>query len=105
MQRSHTCVDRSPIESREVNERLEYLLFMSLCTDVLLSVIVTDALRGRRDDEMRVARCQSLSQIKRYSLDHFVEIPSGESKVHIDVLSVFWGNRLPIPDGSLPLSR
>ncbi|GJX80291.1 reverse transcriptase domain-containing protein [Tanacetum coccineum] len=38
-------------------------------------------------------------------LDHFVEIPSGESKVHIEVLSVLWGNRLPIPDGSLPLSR
>ncbi|GJV79276.1 reverse transcriptase domain-containing protein [Tanacetum coccineum] len=32
------------------------------------------------------------------------EIPSGESKVHIEVLSVLWGNRLPIPDGSLPLS-
>ncbi|GJS95155.1 hypothetical protein Tco_0802123 [Tanacetum coccineum] len=37
--------------------------------------------------------------------DHFVEIPSGESKVHIEVLSVLWGNRLPILDGSLPLSR
>ncbi|GJX35055.1 reverse transcriptase domain-containing protein [Tanacetum coccineum] len=33
------------------------------------------------------------------------EIPSGESKVRIDVLSVLWGNRLPISDGSLPLSR
>ncbi|GJT76455.1 hypothetical protein Tco_1043180 [Tanacetum coccineum] len=33
------------------------------------------------------------------------EIPSGESKVYIEVLSVLWGNRLPIPDGSLPLSR
>ncbi|GJR80698.1 reverse transcriptase domain-containing protein [Tanacetum coccineum] len=32
------------------------------------------------------------------------EIPSGESKVHIEVLSVLWENRLPIPDGSLPLS-
>ncbi|GJZ00766.1 hypothetical protein Tco_0518195 [Tanacetum coccineum] len=33
------------------------------------------------------------------------EIPSGESKVHIEVLSVLWGNRLSIPDGSLSLSR
>ncbi|GJR36485.1 reverse transcriptase domain-containing protein [Tanacetum coccineum] len=33
------------------------------------------------------------------------EIPSSESKVHIEVLSVLWGNRLLIPDGSLPLSR
>ncbi|GJS79562.1 retrovirus-related pol polyprotein from transposon TNT 1-94 [Tanacetum coccineum] len=39
------------------------------------------------------------------SLDHFVKIPSGESKVHIEVLSVLWRNRLPILDGSLPLSR
>ncbi|GKE50851.1 hypothetical protein Tco_1486007, partial [Tanacetum coccineum] len=31
-------------------------------------------------------------------------IPSGESKVHIEVLLVLWGNRLPIPNGSLPLS-
>ncbi|GKB42362.1 hypothetical protein Tco_0887304 [Tanacetum coccineum] len=38
-------------------------------------------------------------------LNPFVEIPFGESKVHIEVLSVLWGNRLPIPDGSLPLSR
>ncbi|GJV66326.1 NAC domain-containing protein [Tanacetum coccineum] len=39
------------------------------------------------------------------SFDPFVEIPSSESKVHIEVLSVLWGNRLPISDGSLPLSR
>ncbi|GKB81478.1 hypothetical protein Tco_0948373 [Tanacetum coccineum] len=39
------------------------------------------------------------------SLNPFVEIPSGEIKVHIEVLSVLWGNGLPIPDGSLPLSR
>nr|GEV54362.1 hypothetical protein [Tanacetum cinerariifolium] len=32
-------------------------------------------------------------------------IPSGEIKIHIEVLSALWGNRLPIPDGSLPLSR
>ncbi|GJR92773.1 hypothetical protein Tco_0264947, partial [Tanacetum coccineum] len=32
------------------------------------------------------------------------EIPSDKSEVHIEVLSVLWGNRLPILDGSLPLS-
>ncbi|GJR41075.1 hypothetical protein Tco_1216759 [Tanacetum coccineum] len=47
----------------------------------------------------------TLSLFSLLSLDPFVEIPSGESKVHIEVLSVLWGNRLPIPDGSLPLSR
>ncbi|GJY57912.1 hypothetical protein Tco_0457804, partial [Tanacetum coccineum] len=30
------------------------------------------------------------------SFDPFVEIPSDESKVHIEVLSVLWGNRLSI---------
>nr|GEZ51082.1 reverse transcriptase domain-containing protein [Tanacetum cinerariifolium] len=34
-----------------------------------------------------------------------IEIPYGESKVHIEVLPVLWGNRLLIPDGLLPLSR
>nr|GEU49028.1 hypothetical protein [Tanacetum cinerariifolium] len=41
-------------------------------------------------------------------LDHdptSLKIPYGESKVHIEVLSVLWRNRLPIPDGSQPLSR
>nr|GEW44756.1 reverse transcriptase domain-containing protein [Tanacetum cinerariifolium] len=32
------------------------------------------------------------------------QISSGEIKVHIEVLSMLWGNRLPILDGSLPLS-
>ncbi|GKE28705.1 hypothetical protein Tco_1444089 [Tanacetum coccineum] len=37
--------------------------------------------------------------------DHEIKkIPSDESKVQIEVLSVLWGNRLPIPDGSLSLS-
>ncbi|GJZ05944.1 NAC domain-containing protein [Tanacetum coccineum] len=43
-----------------------------------------------------------------YRFPHFPlprQIPSDESKVHVEVLSVLWGNRLPIPDGSLPLSR
>ncbi|GJS34077.1 hypothetical protein Tco_0532459 [Tanacetum coccineum] len=33
------------------------------------------------------------------------EIPTDESKIHIEVLLVLCENRLPIPDGSLPLSR
>ncbi|GJU94439.1 putative reverse transcriptase domain-containing protein [Tanacetum coccineum] len=37
--------------------------------------------------------------------DVLQRIPSDESKVHIEVLSVLWGNRLPFPDGSLPLTR
>ncbi|GJX15984.1 hypothetical protein Tco_0216816 [Tanacetum coccineum] len=42
---------------------------------------------------------------RTFILDPFVEIPSGERKVHIEVLSVLWGNRLSILDGPLPLSR
>nr|GEV82723.1 reverse transcriptase domain-containing protein [Tanacetum cinerariifolium] len=33
-----------------------------------------------------------------------IKIPYSEIRVHIEVLSVLWGNRLPIPDGLLPLS-
>nr|GFA26618.1 hypothetical protein [Tanacetum cinerariifolium] len=33
------------------------------------------------------------------------KISSDESKAHIEVLSVLWGNRLPIPDGLFPLSK
>ncbi|GJX35411.1 reverse transcriptase domain-containing protein [Tanacetum coccineum] len=44
------------------------------------------------------------AKLRLLCLDPFVEIPSGESKVHIEVLSVLWGNRLPILDGSLSLS-
>ncbi|GJT24885.1 hypothetical protein Tco_0894822 [Tanacetum coccineum] len=55
-------------------------------------------------DEVQNHSPQSTAQIPP-SLDPFVEIPSGESKVHIEILSVLWGNMLPIPEGSLPLSR
>ncbi|GJV19412.1 retrovirus-related pol polyprotein from transposon TNT 1-94 [Tanacetum coccineum] len=43
-----------------------------------------------------------ISVFSFYSLEPVIS--SGESKVHFEVLSVLWGNRLPIPDGSLPLS-
>ncbi|GKB45022.1 hypothetical protein Tco_0889964, partial [Tanacetum coccineum] len=61
------------------------------------------------DPDISVFSCYSLEPVVSHRsgtfiFDPFVEIPSGESKVHIEVLSVLWGNRLPIPDGSLPLS-
>ncbi|GJZ60292.1 hypothetical protein Tco_0616108 [Tanacetum coccineum] len=59
-----------------------------------------DLLTGSRGNNL-----YTLSLGDMMALDPFVEIPSGESKVHIEVLSVLWGNRLPIPDGLLPLSR
>ncbi|GKB22529.1 hypothetical protein Tco_0861930 [Tanacetum coccineum] len=34
-----------------------------------------------------------------------LEIPSDESKEHIEVLSVLWGNRLSFPDGSFSLTQ
>ncbi|GJU51194.1 hypothetical protein Tco_1220749 [Tanacetum coccineum] len=54
---------------------------------------------------------RSDSHLEEFVDDYFyfdledIKIPSGESKVHIEVLSALWGNRLSIPDGSLPLSR
>ncbi|GJS47978.1 hypothetical protein Tco_0598099 [Tanacetum coccineum] len=52
---------------------------------------------GIRIDQLH-RECVEASLISR-------KIPSGESKVHIEVFLVLWGNRLPILDGSLPLSR
>ncbi|GJT91820.1 hypothetical protein Tco_1080665 [Tanacetum coccineum] len=61
--------------------------------------------RGLRVDEEKKRRAQ-VARVRdiAWKTNPFVEIPSGESKVHIEVLSVLWGNRLPILDGSLPLS-
>ncbi|GJV38822.1 reverse transcriptase domain-containing protein [Tanacetum coccineum] len=47
--------------------------------------------------------CPEYKDSRARGFDH--QIPSGESKIHVEVLSVLWENRLPIPDGSLPLSR
>ncbi|GJW70634.1 hypothetical protein Tco_0127551 [Tanacetum coccineum] len=55
-------------------------------------------------EELR-ACFQSSNHAVSDHFDPFLEIPSDESKVHIEVLSVLWRNRLPILDGSLPLSR
>nr|GEV20069.1 reverse transcriptase domain-containing protein [Tanacetum cinerariifolium] len=49
--------------------------------------------------------CEASILWDRSRLLEATKIPSGEIKVHIEVLSVLWGNRLPIPDGSLPLFR
>ncbi|GJU94014.1 putative reverse transcriptase domain-containing protein, partial [Tanacetum coccineum] len=43
--------------------------------------------------------------LRACAIDFGKEIPYDKSKVHIEVLSVLWGNRLPFLDGSLPLSR
>ncbi|GJQ91506.1 hypothetical protein Tco_0002645 [Tanacetum coccineum] len=43
--------------------------------------------------------------VEHLKMEMEIPILSGESKVHIEVLSVLWRNRLPILDGSLPLSR
>nr|GEU37399.1 hypothetical protein [Tanacetum cinerariifolium] len=48
-----------------------------------------------RDAHDLVTRCDTCQR---------QEIPYGKTKVHIEVLLVLWGNRLPIPDDSLSLS-
>ncbi|GKB64251.1 hypothetical protein Tco_0920437 [Tanacetum coccineum] len=57
------------------------------------------------DSEFTLNSDNPILDIQNKESDPFVSILSGESKVHIEVLSVLWGNRLPIPDGLLPLSR
>ncbi|GKC11967.1 reverse transcriptase domain-containing protein, partial [Tanacetum coccineum] len=76
-----------------------------LTTDVATFKKVEDHRGRNKTPGLWLARIPMWQLFKGPSLDHFVEIPSGEIKVHIEVLSVLWGNRLPIPDGSLPLSR
>nr|GEX78545.1 hypothetical protein [Tanacetum cinerariifolium] len=49
-------------------------------------------------------KTKKIHDTKIKNRDFNVEIPYGEIKVHIEVLSVLWDDRLPIPDGSLPLS-
>ncbi|GJY27577.1 hypothetical protein Tco_0403344 [Tanacetum coccineum] len=84
--------------------------------DVFLDMdIFTDIENGYHDSEGDIIYLESLlmddtipnlspEDCPDFEDSHpFVEIPSGEIKVHIEVLSVLWGNRLPIPDGSLPL--
>ncbi|GJR11286.1 hypothetical protein Tco_0793938 [Tanacetum coccineum] len=77
--------------------------------------ISTDIENGYHDSEGDIIYLESLlnnNTIPNLPPEDFLdyedsrahEIPSGESKVHIEVLSVLWGNRLLIPDGSLPLS-
>nr|GEZ20322.1 hypothetical protein [Tanacetum cinerariifolium] len=59
---------------------------------------------GDDDDDLFDLKSDN-DEWKKIFLNTFVEIPYGEIKVHIEVLSVLWGNRLPILNGSLQLSR
>ncbi|GJY49444.1 hypothetical protein Tco_0439400 [Tanacetum coccineum] len=85
-------------------------LFEELTSDKSMQDIILHRIRHGMVNSSRLSFYHDLfSPMKKFgsfSSDSFkLEIPSGESKVHIEVLSVLWGNRLPIPDGSLPLSR
>ncbi|GJS96208.1 hypothetical protein Tco_0803176 [Tanacetum coccineum] len=62
-----------------------------ICFNVYLNFMNDDMGRVKLETRTKISASQ--------------EIPSGEIKVHIEVLSVLWGNKLPILDGSLPLSR
>ncbi|GJU28698.1 reverse transcriptase domain-containing protein, partial [Tanacetum coccineum] len=61
-------------------------------------------LKSRRSGPFMALSSYPNQTVPTSSFDPFIEIPSSESKVHIEVLSMLYGNRLPIPDGSLPLS-
>ncbi|GJT15937.1 hypothetical protein Tco_0874643 [Tanacetum coccineum] len=91
---------------------LPYLTY-SMDSSLLLSSGSEDTIF---DPGISVFSCYSLELVVSHRSGTFMcfnvklnilneKIPSGESKVHIEVLSVLWENRLLIPDGSLPLSR
>ncbi|GJT55656.1 hypothetical protein Tco_0990710 [Tanacetum coccineum] len=81
---------------------LEYESFyFNLSIDPLPPAERSDSHQDELADEL--AHIISPPEYDRFYFD--IEIPSDESKAHIEVLSVLWGNRLPIPDGSFPLSR
>ncbi|GJS39715.1 retrovirus-related pol polyprotein from transposon TNT 1-94 [Tanacetum coccineum] len=64
----------------------------------------TDTLLSYSDDSLPDYKTFCFDIEEKNVFDPFLEIPSDESKVHIEVLLVLWRNRLLIPDGSLPLS-
>ncbi|GJR15081.1 hypothetical protein Tco_0797733 [Tanacetum coccineum] len=85
-----------PLDRLHVDDKLQ---FVEEPVEIMDREVASDHLR----DALSVIFGLSVTQGGH--LDPFVEIPSDEIKVHIEVLSLLWGNRLPIPDGSLPLSR
>ncbi|GJR00499.1 reverse transcriptase domain-containing protein [Tanacetum coccineum] len=123
--------DRSDSQHEEFADELTHIIsppeyFLSLAdpseTDTFLSfpsgnedkvfdpgILITDGVFSSTRkapllliDNFMIDKCHLLTEI---SLMTEYSIPSGESKVHIEVLSVLWENRLPILDGSLPLFR
>ncbi|GKB09731.1 reverse transcriptase domain-containing protein [Tanacetum coccineum] len=80
-----TAGDRQKVQMNELNELWDQAYENSL--------IYKEKTKKIHDSKIKKPRLQH----------HFVDIPSGESKVHIEVLSMLWGNRLPIPVSSLPL--
>ncbi|GKE30775.1 hypothetical protein Tco_1446159, partial [Tanacetum coccineum] len=94
-------------DSKEDEIFLEYLLkkIASMDSSLLFSSGSEDIIF---DPDIPIFSFYSLESVAShwsgtFILDPFLEIPSSESKVHIEVLSVLWGNRLPILDGSLSL--
>nr|GEY93695.1 hypothetical protein [Tanacetum cinerariifolium] len=79
-------------------------LFNHLLKSLSLTKGMSDAFRNDEGDEDLFFRTSSYAITPSCCILIGREIPSGEIKVHIEVLSVLWRNRLPIPDGSLPLS-
>nr|GEW96719.1 reverse transcriptase domain-containing protein [Tanacetum cinerariifolium] len=104
-----TTCDHQKLQLNELNELCDQAYENSLIYKERTKKLHDDQIKNRIFNDyppkIEAFLCRILSWFPRPSLDPFVEIPYGEIKVHIEVLSVLWGNRLPNLDGSLPLSR
>nr|GEV49959.1 zf-CCHC domain-containing protein/UBN2 domain-containing protein [Tanacetum cinerariifolium] len=79
----------------------DVLYLESLLSDVTTPNLPPEVFLGHGPEKFKIALDYEDSRARGF----VQQIPYGESKVHIEVLSVLWGNRLPIPNGLLPLSR
>ncbi|GJS04165.1 hypothetical protein Tco_0320673 [Tanacetum coccineum] len=98
-----------PVVSHRSGTFMCFNVYLNILNESQMEIYSSTCVRPNYHNDMGQSQVETRTKNQRFSggtvLDHFVEIPFGESKVHIEVLSVLWGNRLPIPDGSLPLSR
>ncbi|GJS31622.1 reverse transcriptase domain-containing protein [Tanacetum coccineum] len=79
-------------------------VYSNILNESPMMILLYISVSALRTKEFGERQARDSHKNKRFS-GRTTHIPSDESKVHIEFLSALWGNRLPIPGGSLPLSR
>ncbi|GJV46983.1 reverse transcriptase domain-containing protein [Tanacetum coccineum] len=102
-----TAGDHRKVQMNELNELRDQAYENSLIYKEKTKKIHDSKIKNRVSRmEIRIAPNFEDSRARGFvhrSLDRLSFIPSGESKVHIEVLSVLWGNKLVDSDGSIPV--